>query len=221
MQGIRTSEFGALFTGELIQSRAFSPTGSSAQSEDSKGDVLCEAVFGEYTPLEETFKFCRGSSMDTSVKLGQVEGNYVIKKITATRNNKDALTVAVLGIPVGSVGDTATLPQYTIPWPTGYSAGGNGAVAAGFTVSAGRVISSSLTAEIKDNPVADSKGDIACMGFFGGRVESNNEVQSCDTAPAAAVTGDWTASPGSGAAKEGNTEYETKTFQAFINIVRD
>ena len=222
MRGIRASIFGAWAgTGRLIQSRSFSPEGSSSKGEDSRGDVLCEEVYGEFTPLEETFKFCRGSDFDSTGKLGEVVGAYVVDKVTLTRNNKEGLQAVVHGIPVAVVGDTATLPTYTIPWPAGFSAGGNGAKLAGFTVSAGRLISSSVAATLENNPSADSLGDVACMNFFAGRLEASNEVQSCDTAPAAAIATDWTESPGSGAASESNTDYETKTFTAFRNIVRD
>ena len=220
-RGVTTSIFGALFTGELIQSHNTNPEGSSSKGEDSLGDVLCEEVYGEVTPIEEVFKFCRGSTFDSTVQLGEVSSNYVLTRIVLSRSNKEALTATVTGYPVASVGDTATLPLYTIPWPTGYSAGGNGAVLAGFTLDAGRLISSSATASIEHNLTLDSVGDPSCAGFFAGRLESTNEVQSCDTQPAATIAASWTESPGSGALAETNTDYETGTFSAFRNIVRD
>lgn len=219
MRGIRSDPFG--MTTGFIQAHNINPEGSSSKAEDSLGDVRCEEVFGQYTPVEATYKFCRGESFDSSVKLGQVKGNYVVTRIVPSRNNKDALSVVVTGIPKAVVGDTATLPTFTIPWPTGYLAGGNGAKLAGVTLSAGRVISSSITASLENNPIADSVGEVSCMGFYAGRLEATNEVQSCDTQPAAAAAADWELSPGSGAQSQSNTDYETATFQAFRNIIRD
>jgi len=220
-RGVNTSVFGALFTGELIQSHNLNPEGSSSKGEDSLGDVLCEEVYGEYSPIEETFKFCRGSSFDSTVKLGQVESSYVISRIVLGRTNKDILTATVTGMPSSIVGDTATLPTYTIPWPSGYSAGGAGAIAAGITVSAGRLISSSVTASVENTMGLDSNGDPACVNFYAGRLEATNEIQSCDTQPAASVAASWTLAPGAGALAETNTDYETGTWGAFRNIVRD
>lgn len=220
-RGVTTSTFGGLFTGELIQSHNLNPEGSSSKGEDSLGDVLCEEVYGEYSPIEETFKFCRGSTFDSTVTLGEVSASYVITRIVLSRSNKDILTAVVTGMPASIVGDTATLPTYTIPWPSGYSAGGAGAIAAGITVSAGRLISSSVTASIENTMSLDSLGDPACMNFYAGRLESTNEIQSCDTQPAATVASGWTLAPGAGSLAETNTDYETGTWAAFRNIIRD
>jgi hypothetical protein len=184
MRGIRTDPFTLADTSSFIQAHAVTPEGQQSKAEDSRGDVLCEGVFGQYSPVEATYKVCRGGSFDSSVKLCSVKGSYVINRIVASRINKDALSVVVGGIPKSVVGDTATLPTFTIVWPTDYLTGGNGAKAAGIVVGAGRVISSSITASVENNVVADSVGDPACMGFFAGRMESTNELQSCDTAPA-------------------------------------
>jgi hypothetical protein len=220
MRGIRSDPFGLADASSFIQAHNINPEGSSSKSEDSIGDVRCEEVYGQYSPVEATYKVCRGGYFDSTVKLGEVKTGYVITRIVASRNNKDALSVAVTGIPTAVVGDTATLPNYTIPWPAGYMTGGNGAKLAGVTLTAGRVISSSITASIENNVVADSLGDPACMGFFAGRVEATNEVQSCDTQPSATAASNWTLSPGSGAQSQSNTDYESATFSAFRNIIR-
>jgi hypothetical protein len=221
MRGIRTDPFGSANASSFIQARTVTPEGQQSKAEDSRGDVLCEETYGEFSPVEGTYKVCRGGSFDSTGKLGAVENGFVIDRIVASRNNKDALQIVKHGIPKSVVGDTASLPTYTIVWPHDYLKGGNGAKAAGITPTAGRVISSSITASLEHNVVGDSLGEPACMGFYAGRMESTNELQSCDTAPAATVAADWTLAPGSGNTSESSTDYETATFAAFRNIVRD
>jgi len=219
--GVSTDPFSFTDTYVEIQSRSVSPEGSEAQCEDSNGDIIESTIHGEFSPVEATYKVCRTGTFDSVVKIGAVKGSYVITSIAATRNNKDALSVTVMGTPKSIFGDTATIPTYTPVWPAGYLAGGLGALEAGVSVSAGRVISSSITFAADNVKVADSLGDIACVGLFGGRMEATNELQSCDTEPAATADTGWTEAAGSGALSEGNTDYVTKTVSAFRNITQD
>ena len=219
--GVTSDPFSFTDTYVEIQNRNVNPEGSEAQCEDSRGDIIESTIHGEFSPVEATYKVCRGGSFDSVTKIGAVKGSYVITSIAPTRNNKDALSVTVMGTPTSIFGDTATIPTYTPAWPTGYMAGGLGALEAGLSVSAGRVISSGITFAADNVKVADSVGDYKCTGLFAGRMEATNEVQSCDTEPAAAADTGWTEAAGSGAIAEGNTEYVTGTFSAFRNIIQD
>jgi len=204
------------------QGVSFSPEGSEAQCEDSNGDVVESTIHGEFTPIEATYKVCRGGSFDSTVKLGTVKGSYVITGITPSRNNRDALSVVVSAIPKSVVGDTATLPQYTPAWPAGYMAGGQGAgKGAGATATAGRIISSSIAFTVDNVKVADSRGNIVCVGLFGGRMEGTNELTSCDTEVAATADAGWTLAAGSGSINEVNTDYHSGSVNAFRNITRN
>jgi len=219
--GVTADPFSFTDTSVEIQSRNLNPEGSEAQCEDSRGDIIESTIYGEFSPVEATYKVCRGGSFDSVTKIGAVKGSYVITSIAATRNNKDALSVTVTGIPTAIFGDTATIPTYTPVWPAGYMAGGLGSLEAGISLSAGRSISSSITFAADNVKVADSLGDISCVGLFAGRMEATNEAQSCDTEPAAAADTGWTLAPGSGAIADGNKEYQTATFGAFRNIIQD
>jgi hypothetical protein len=208
-----------------IQSVSVSPAGSEAQCEDSNGDIIESTVYGEHSPIEVTYKVCTGGTFPTATKLGDTKGSYIITGITATRNNKDALSVSVSALPsaIFIIDSSNPTPKYTIPWPTGYLAGGIGALNGAFIPSAGRTISSSISATVSFVIIADSVGDPACTGLYGGRAEGSNEVQTCDTAVAGAAdtANGWTLAAGSGATNETNTEYQTGTFTTFQNITQD
>lgn len=219
--GVTSDPFSYTDTYVEIQSRNVNPEGSEAQCEDSRGDIVESTIYGEFSPVEATYKVCRTGSFDSATKIGDVKGSYVITSIAATRNNKDALSVTVMGVPTSIFGDTATIPTYTPVWPTGYMAGGLGSLEAGISLSAGRSISSSITFAAENVKVPDSVGDFKCVGLFAGRMEATNEVQSCDTEPAASAASGWTLAAGNGAIADGNTEYQTATFGAFRNIIQD
>ncbi len=219
--GVSADPFSFTDTEVEVQGRNVNPEGAEAQCEDANGDVEESTVYGEFSPVEMSYKVCRGGSFDSTVKLGAVKGDYVITSIAVTRNNRDALAVVVTGIPKAIFGDTATIPNYTPDWPTGYLTGGLGAVAAGVGATAGNVISSTLTFAVQNTMVADSVGDPKCVGIFGGRMDGSTELQSCDTLTAASADTDWALAPGSGQITEVNTDYQTGTFLAFQNITQD
>ena len=219
--GVTTDVFGFAGAKTRCVSSGLAPEASSAQAEDSFGDIIHETVFGHDTVFTREYIVGDDTSWDSTVKLGSVHGGKQIHSIVGTRNNKDELRMAVTGSPQGDT--AADIAQYLIPWPTGYCAGGVGAKMAGLaTVAAGRIISSSINAAVTVVKGEDSKGNIVCKYNHGGRVDATNEVQSHDTTPA--VTYDtaagWAKAPGSGQITQGNKDYETGTFSAFKNIVR-
>ena len=227
--GVTTDTFGLASGNIRCVGAGKAPEANSAQGEDSNGDVICEKNYGADTVFTREYLVGADTAFDAAdtlgnyaIKLGSVQSGKQIHSIAAARDNKGELRVTVTGSPQGDT--AANLPTYSIPWPTGYLTGGNGAKMAGLSaVTAGRVISSSITASVQVPKGEDSQGDIATKSSHGGRMEATNEVQSCDTTPD--VTYDtangWAAAAGSGAINQDNTSYESGTFSAFKNLTRD
>ncbi len=197
-------------------------TGSAAQCVDSNGDVVEETVYDTGASYEATYEVCPGKTavfFDTSTdfRLGKVLSSKVITSIAVNRSNTDRLSITIGGENCPTA--DSNMPKFVPVFPSGYLVGGFGALAAGVTVSAGKVISSSVTNTVQVSKGLDSGGAQVCKNVYAGRAEATNELQSCDTAPAAAADTGWTLAPGA-AVGESNTGYPTKTVAVFQNLER-
>jgi hypothetical protein len=201
--------------------------GSSAQALDSRGNILDETTYDTGAEVSATYSVCAGSSAviyDTATsvdfRLGKVISGNVITSIEAARSNTNNIEITISGENTSEA--DSDMAKFTPTFPTGYLAGGKGALAAGIVVSAGRVISSSVSASCSVAKSLDSDGAQACKAVYGGRMESNNELMSSDTVPAAVAdtANGWTlnASPSHA---ESNTAYPTATYGAYANLAQD
>ena len=215
--GASTDHWGFAGTGINLISSTNPQSGSNAQSEDSNGDVPCETVFDTGLAPSATYEVCQGTTASfASHKLGQVISSQVITSIAATRNNKSRLQIVISG--ENMEGDSGA--TYTPVFPASYLVGGKGALEAGISLSAGRVISSSVTNTVQIVKGLDSLGNQACKEVYAGRAESTNEMQSCDTAPAFSAAASWTLMPNK-TPNEDNSSYGSTTGGAFQNILAD
>lgn len=207
-------------------------TGSAAQCQDSRGDVIDEDVYDTGTTLEMTYEVDPGYTAiikDTShdFRLGKVISGRVITSIKADRSNTDRLKITIGGenCPQGD----SLVAKFTPIWPdTAYLTGGKDAKAAGITITKGKVISSSCANTVQVAKGLDSVGKQTFKDVYAGRAEMSNELMSCDDAPAATVNAagstDTTVVLQLLPAKTGaetNTGYPTLTVGSFGNLVRD
>ena len=211
---------GIATTGVELQSISQSPTGSEAQALNEDGDVEASTVYGQWGTVSCTYKV-RTDVAVTGPNLGSVAGDYYITKLSAKRSNTDTLEITAEGV-LATLFEVAP-DEYAVHdiFTTAYLTGGKGAIAAGITVSEGKVISSSIDASISlTPPLLDATGAVVDMDLYAGRVEATNEVQSASSVPAATAAGSWTLDGGSGSTSDDNTSYGTKTFTAFQNVTK-
>ena len=229
--GATTDPWSFVETGINLVSTSPSPrTGSAAQAGDSRGDVLDETIYDTGTTDEATYEVCPGKTVefyDTSdtaheydFRLGKVIDSKVITSIAVNRSSTEIMQVVIGGENCPSA-DSA-VAKFIPVFPTGFLAGGKNAVAAGISVTAGRVITSSVTNSAQVSKGLDSGGAQACKDIYAGRAESTNELVSSDTAPAATAdtANGWALTPGQ-TSGESNTGYPTASIGSFQNLTRD
>ena len=219
--GPGSDPFGIAAVGIELQAVNSNPAGQEAQCEDENGSVLASTVFGQMTPVTARYKVKAGDTV-TPPKLGAAISTHYMTRFAPKRSNRDVLEIEVEGYPASLF--AAAPPTFTIDglFPTNYLLGGKGAIAAGITVSTGKVISSSIVCSVNvGTPLLDEAGTIVDIPISGGRMEATNETQVSTGTPAATAAEDWALKPDSGAASNDNQSYGTKTFGAFRNIVAD
>jgi hypothetical protein len=210
--------FGFAAAGIELQSTSISPQGSEAQAADENGDIQESTVYGAWSTASQTYKVGGGTTA-TLPNIGSKPTAHYITKIEVKRSNNDVLTITIEGVSEAFV--TSTPKEYDVGavMPTGYLVGGKGAVLAGITLSAGKVISSSISCGVSlTPPMLSAAGAVVDMDIFGGRMDATNECQSATVITPAADTG-WALAPGTGSAADSNTSYSTQTVTAFRNVL--
>ena len=223
--GASTDHWAYAETGINLISSSNSTSGSNATAEDSNGNVVCETVFDTGATYQSVYEVCKGKTVkfydtatSTDFRIGKVISGKVITGISVARNNKNRLNITIDGENCPSA--DSLVSKFTPIFPSGYLAGGKGAVAAGITVTAGKCISSSINVTAQVVKGLDSQGDQVCKEVYAGREEGGNELMTCDTAAAATVDTGWTLAP-SGGLQESSGGYPTKTVDVFRNLAQD
>lgn len=218
--GVTTDLFAVGDTYSHPQSSETSKNGSTAQCLDSQGTIVAETNYDTGLTYSEDLTVCKGGS-HTPAKIGDVTSNKVITSASFDRSNSDALKVNYGG--ESTVMTDTQMPKFTIDIDSAYLVGGKGALAAGIIVTKGKVISSSIKVTSSVARVLDSQGVRKCESIYGARMEATNELQSCDTAPAAVAdtANGWKLAPSGGGPKQSNTAYPTTTFVAYKALTQD
>jgi len=196
-------------------------TGSLAQAEDSKGSVTEETSYDTGSTASATYRVNKGGTVSFSaVMLGKVVAGKVVTSIDVSRSNKDDLQVVIAGENCPSA--DSMVEKVTPVFDSAFLAGGKNAVAAGIVISKGKVISSSIKCSVQVVKGLSALGAQVIKDVYKGRMEATNEVQSCDTAPAAVAdtANGWHLAPAGGASQT-NTAYGTTTFEAYKNLALD
>jgi hypothetical protein len=227
--GAKTDPWGFADTKVNLTGYSASGQGSSAQCQDSLGNIVEETTYDTGQEVSATYSVCAGHSAvlfdsDTAApvdfRLGKVISGNVITSIEVARSNTSNIEITISGENTSEA--DSDMAKFTPAFPSGYLAGGKGAIAAGIVISAGKVISSSVSASCSVAKSLDSDGAQACKAIYAGRLESNNELMSCDTIPAAVAdtANGWTLNSAPSLA-ESNTAYPTGTFGAYANLDQD
>jgi hypothetical protein len=218
--GATTDHFGMTDTGVNLISSDNGKSGSIADCLDSEGDIVAQKPYDTGNTYEETLEVCQGKSA-TLKPLGTVVSSKVITSIKGDRSGTSRLKLTVGGENCPSA--DSVVRKFTVDVDSAVLAGGKGGLGIGIIVSKGRVISSSFSATAEVAKGLDSQGRQVCKDVYGAKIEASNELQSCDTAPAAIAdtANGWILAPSGGGPKQVNTGYPTTTFNVIKKLAQD